>query len=52
MHDCPYCYQSCDCDGEDTWSFLASHYCTHLDEDPDCLGVASGDLDDDEEWQD
>lgn len=29
MHDCPYCEQACDCDGEDTWFDEPEDICTH-----------------------
>jgi len=28
MHDCPFCFQACDCDGEDTW-LEAPDDCSH-----------------------
>ena len=29
MHDCPECFQACDCDGEDTWLESESDFCNH-----------------------
>lgn len=33
MHECPFCGQACDCDGEDTW----------LDAPIDCMCDCGGD---------
>lgn len=36
MHDCPECYQACDCDGEDTWFDDIEFSCFHeCDEEED-----------------
>src|SRR5262245_28174472 len=35
MHECPYCGQTCDCDGEDVWNDYAGRTCRHDCEDED-----------------
>ena len=40
MHDCPLCYQMCDCDGEDHENSAASEECIHdCERDLDDLGL-------------
>lgn len=44
MHECPFCGQACNCDGEDTWLNPPDHcQCECLDE---------YDEENDEEWND
>lgn len=41
MHECPWCGQACDCDGEDTW--VDTLDCTHLCEEEDEEGFDDDD---------
>jgi len=50
MHECPYCYQVCCCDGEDTWvSWPYNIDCVHACDDEDLEEI---DFDDYEAWLD
>jgi len=35
MHECPFCSQACDCDGEDTWLNPPDHCQCDCEDDVD-----------------
>ncbi len=44
MHDCPWCGQACDCDGEDTWMYppIGCQHCPDGDFEDEEASASSG----------